>query len=109
MSREACRYRFNETAPLKDVEESLLLAIVAAECLHGESRVRLDVSYCISKQKRACVVDTSTPAGEDVNSIFTGFISREFGEEAFQVQRISVSPTAIEENPSEEDKSASPY
>lgn len=94
MSREVYRYRFGDSTPFEDAEESLLLAIVAAECLHGESRVRLEVSYCISKRKHACVVDASTAAGRDVNSIFAGLMSREFGEEAFEVERIVGPPKA---------------
>ena len=89
MSREVYRYRFAKDTPLDEVEESLLLAIVAAECLHGESRVRLEVSYSFSRRKRACVVDASTPAGRDVNSIFAGFLTRQFGDEALEVERVS--------------------
>jgi len=89
VNRDIYRYRFERDVPLKDVEESLLLAVLAAECLHGESRVRLDASYRFSRQKRACVIDASTQVGQDICRIFTGFAIKEFGEDAFSVERLS--------------------
>ena len=85
--KDVYRYSFEKDVPLQDVEESLLLAVLAAECLHGESRVRLDAGYYLDKQTRACVVDASTDVGRDICRIFTGFLSREFGEDSFRVER----------------------
>ena len=42
MNRELYRYNFNSKVPFRDVEESLLLAVLAAESLHGRALVRLD-------------------------------------------------------------------
>jgi len=85
---------------MQDVEESLLLAVLAAECLYGEARVRLDAGYSISERKRALVVDASTDIGRSINRIFTGFVTREFGEDAFKVERIAgaakPSPTPVQ-------------
>jgi len=86
---EIYRYQFNKGVPMLDVEESLHLAILAAECLHGEARVRLDAGYSISEEKRALVVDAGTQVGQDVVRIFTGFTMKEFGEDAFQVERVT--------------------
>lgn len=88
MNVEIYRYQFNKGVPMQDVEESLHLAILAAECLHGQSRVRLDASYCMDADKCACVIDATTQVGQDVNRIFTGFAIREFGEDAFKVERV---------------------
>ena len=93
MNRELYRYRFERDVPLKEAEESLLLAALAAECLHGESRVRLDASYCFSKRRRACVIDASTDVGRDISRIFSGFLSREFGEDSFRVKRLTTPET----------------
>ena len=86
--KDVYRYRFEKDIPLQDVEESLLLAVLAAECLHGESRVRLDAGYYLDKENRACVVDASTPVGQDISKVFTGFCIREFGQDAFRVERV---------------------
>lgn len=93
MNRELYRYRFDRDVPLKEAEESLLLAVLAAECLHGESRVRLDASYCFSRRKRACIIDATTEVGRDISRIFTGFAIKEFGEDAFHVKRLTTPET----------------
>jgi hypothetical protein len=92
MSKEVYRYSFGKDVPLQDVEESFLLAVLAVECLHGQARVRLDAGYYLDKPKRACVVDASTPVGQDINKIFTGFCIREFGEDSFKVERVDGPP-----------------
>ena len=92
MPSEVYRYRFTEGVSLRDVEETLLLAVLAAESLHGQSRVRLDAGYSIEKDKRACVIDAGTDVGRDINRIFTGLAIREFGEDAFHVERVEGAP-----------------
>lgn len=88
MNGEIYRYHFSQEVPLKDAEETLLLAVLAAECLHGRSRVRLDASYCMEAEKRICVIDAGSEVGRDIVRIFTGFAIREFGEESFNVRRV---------------------
>ena len=89
MNREIYRYNFNAKVPLRDVEESLLLAVLATESLHGRALVRLDASFRLDAKKRSCVVDAATDVGRAIARIFTGFLTREFGEEAFKVERIA--------------------
>lgn len=89
MNRELYRYNFNAKVPLRDVEESLLLAVLATESLHGRALVRLDASFCLDPGKRSCVVDAATDVGRAIARIFTGFLTREFGEAAFKVERIA--------------------
>jgi hypothetical protein len=93
MNKEVYRYAFEPSARMQDVEEALLLAVLAAESLHGRSRVRMDASYCVDAEKRACVIDATTPVGRDICRIFTGFAIREFGENAFKVRRVSDIPS----------------
>ena len=88
MGAEIYRYTFSEDIPAHEIESTLYLAILAAESLHGRSEVRLQVSYSMDAEEKACVVDGRTDAGNDVARIFTGFIMREFGEEAFRVERV---------------------
>jgi len=94
---EIYRYRFSKGFPMLEVEQSLHLAILAAECLHGESRVRMDAGYSISEEKRAIVVDAGTQVGHDICRIFTGFAIKEFGEDAFKVRRAEGAPKAESE------------
>ena len=89
MNRDLYRYHFKATVPLRDVEASLLLAVLATESLHGRALVRLDASFCLNTHKRSCVLDAATDVGRAIARIFTGFLTREFGEEAFKVERIA--------------------
>jgi len=87
MNREIHRYTFKNSVPADEIENSLLLAVLAAEGLHGQSRVRLDATYCFDAGKHACVIDTGSDVGRDISRMFTGFAIREFGEAAFSVCR----------------------
>lgn len=98
MSREALRYSFNGSVPASEIENSLLLAVLAAEGLHGQSRVRLEATYCFDAEKHACVIDISSDVGRDICRVFTGFAIREFGETAFTVRRTDLIPERQEEN-----------
>lgn len=88
MKEHIYRYTFACGAPLDEVERSLCLAILATEGLHGEAEVRLDAAHFFDAEKRACVIDAGTPVGRDLNRLFIGFISREFGADAFRVERV---------------------
>ena len=88
MTKDLYRYAFTADVPIEEVEASLLLAVMATESLHGETQTRLDAAHYLDPIKRACVIDAGTPVGRDLNRLFLGFVSREFGEDAFQVERI---------------------
>ncbi len=81
------RFEFGKKVPLKKVEESLLLAVVVVESLHGRSALRLGTSFQLDKEDRSCLVDGSTEVGRHIACILTGLLSLEFGEEAFTVAR----------------------
>ncbi len=92
MTKTPYRYSFKHNVSLEEVEASLLLAIMGTESLHGEAQVRLDAAHCFDHDQRACVIDASTPVGRDVNRLFAGFLSREFGADAFEVDRVDHLP-----------------
>lgn len=92
MGRDVYKYVFESSIDVTDVEASLLLALLAAESLHGEAQVRLDAAHFLDPAKRACIIDAGTPVGRDVNRLFVGFVTREFGEDAFQVERLDHLP-----------------
>ena len=88
MQREVYRYRFDESVALDRAEETLCLASLAAEAVHGRSHVRLDAAFVLDKQARTCVIDAGTDVGETLARIFTGLLAEEFGDEAFRVERV---------------------
>ena len=85
------RYVFEPSVAIEDVESSLLLALWGTECLHGAANVRLDASHYLDTDARACVIDAGTRVGKDINRLFVGFVSREFGPDAFRVERVEKS------------------
>jgi hypothetical protein len=98
--RTVYRYRFEPLVEMADIEASIVLAVFAAESLHGETQVRLDAAHFLDAERRALVIDAATPVGRDLNRLFAGFLRREYGEESFTVQRISETPSATEPSPS---------
>jgi len=92
MITEVCRYTFGPKVPITRVEDSVHLAMLAAEGLYGSPRVRIEACYLIDAKKRACVVDTTTDVGRDIARILTSFLAREFGERAFEVKRLDRPP-----------------
>ena len=83
------RYTFEPDVPVKNVEETLMLAVLAAESLHGRAHVRLDASFCLDAKKRCCVVDARSEVGRSIARVFTGFLTQEFGDAAFGVERVA--------------------
>lgn len=94
MDRNVYRYQFDKTLDITEVEATANLAVLAAESLHGESRVRLETRYAFDAPGRACVIDATGEVGLDLNRLFLGFISREFGPDSFRVERTSDEATA---------------
>ena len=60
VARQVYRYRFTAKVPLDQAEETLLLAVYAAEGVHGAARVRLEAGYLLDRKTRTCVVEAST-------------------------------------------------
>ena len=83
------RYTFTPTVSFKEVEASLVLAVLGVESLHGEMQVQLDAGHALDEDKRQIVIDASTEVGRDLNRLFIGFVSREFGEDCFHVERLA--------------------
>jgi hypothetical protein len=88
VTRTIYRFTFDPKAAFDDIEASLLLAVFAAEGLHGAERVRMDASYLLPAKRRVCVIDASTRVGRTITTIFTSFVLRAFGADAVRVERI---------------------
>jgi hypothetical protein len=84
-----CRFTFPHETDRETIEAHLALAIIAAECLFGKPRVRIDAAYFLSKEQPQIAIDVSTGVGNHVARIFTGLMIRQLGEEAFTVDRIT--------------------
>ena len=88
MTANVFRFGFVPTVPLTEAELTLHLAIYAAEGLHGEARVRLEVSYQLDRSANAMIVDGETEVGATLVKVFTHLLIRQFGEDGFHVRRV---------------------
>lgn len=62
--------------------------------LIAESTVRMDAAYTIEEEGRVCVVDANNEVGRCICRIYTGYLTREFGADAFNV-RPAGAPKAV--------------
>lgn len=89
MSGESYSYTFQRGADMAQVEEALLLATMAAEGLHGRSRVHLDAAFRCDARARTAEVDAGNEVGGAIARIFTALLSNIIGEPAFRVERVN--------------------
>ena len=88
MTRDVYRYEFVPEVPAVEVETTLVLSIFGAEALHGEAQTRLDAAHAFDGKRRVVVIDAATAVGRDLNRLFIGFMTREFGPGSFRVERL---------------------
>lgn len=81
------KYRFDQSVPAQDLEDTFMLALLAVESMYGHSRVRMESRFNLDKQNRTCSIDAATKVGGDLASIFTGFATKEYGERAVMIDR----------------------
>jgi hypothetical protein len=89
MINQGYRYQFSPRVDLQDAQDTLLLAVLAAEGIYGQARIRMDATFAVDESLRVIVVDASTDAGNDICGIFTSFLCREFGSDAFSVRPLA--------------------
>jgi len=98
MHRSVYRFTFAEGTDMQEVEDTLILAILAVGCLCGEPAIRLDAGYAVDREQRIVAVDGTTETGRAVTRVFTGLAIHEYGDESFSVARsddpLPTSPTA---------------
>ena len=88
MDASVLKFSFQPSVSMGEVESTLQLAMLAAECLHGEDRVRLEARAKLDTAGRTCVADVTTEVGRTFALVFGGFVRREFGEQAVRVSRL---------------------
>jgi len=82
------RFSFSTDVPLDEAEMTLQLATFAAEGLFGMARVRIDFGYHVDAARRAILVDGTKEVGATVVQVYAGLLLREFGDDAFRVERM---------------------
>ncbi|MBE0567942.1 MAG: hypothetical protein IH621_18455 [Krumholzibacteria bacterium] len=87
MTRDTYDYRFEPETDMTHVEEVLLLATMAAEGLHGRSRVHLDAAFRCEPAAFSAEVEAGTETGDAIARIFTALLATTIGEAAFSVTR----------------------
>lgn len=96
MTKYLYRFAFSATPDMAEVEQTLLMAVLAVSCLHGPAAVRLDAGYALDHDKRILLVDASTPVGRDVTRVFAGLCAHEFGDGSFRVEAVEQAPPVKE-------------
>lgn len=81
------KYTFDNSIAFDDVCDTLMLAVIATESMHGEISMRLDTPYRIRRDDRVIMIDAAVDTGRDLNRIFGGYVAREFGRKAYTVSR----------------------
>jgi hypothetical protein len=85
---EVCQYAFSERINMEQVQDTLALAALAMASVHGEVAVSLDTTYRLSDATRTCEIDCTTAVGAELNRVVYGFFEKEFGRQAFTVERL---------------------
>jgi len=91
-----CRFAFPEGTKKDLLEKQIALAVISAECAFGLSRVRIAAAYWLSLNgaggRRGAgpevTIDVSTDVGEHIAQVFTGLVTRELGQDGFDVRRV---------------------
>lgn len=83
-------YSFSFAPEITDDEiaSRLFLAAVNTENVFGGAAMRLDASFRFDKEARTCVIDGRTEIGRHMAKLFVSYLSKEFGDETFTVERI---------------------
>jgi hypothetical protein len=72
--------------PLAEAVDTLRLARMAAESLHGRERIDLEASVAVDRVRRVFSFDTSRRPGRTLALVFAGYARREFGPENVVVE-----------------------
>lgn len=87
MNRLVYKFNFSKHVPVDDIEDSLMVAALATEALHGRGAMKLDASFSFNKNTYICIVDAETQVGRDIAQILTTFLTKGYGESSFKVEQ----------------------
>jgi len=88
MTTDVYRITFENAVNLSDAEQTLHLAIFAAQGLFGEAHVRMDMAYHVDEPRQTLIIDGSTLVARSVLRMFISLLTHELGSDAFTVRRI---------------------
>jgi len=77
---------FGPHVSMDEVAQTLQLARMAGEALHGPERMSLEAHAEVSAEHRTVTIDMFTPCGRDLATLFLGFCRREFGSVSISSQ-----------------------
>jgi len=86
------QFNFKPDVPFEEIDSTLVLATLAAECIHGRTQIHLDASFQAHRKDNFCWVNADSEVGKHIAQIFTGLIVRLFGEQSFKIERIVGDP-----------------
>ena len=81
-------FEFGRPTDIEALEDHVVLALFAAECVYGKPRTRMEASYLVDEDGESCVLRADRDAGEAAARIFTGLAAR-LGDAAFKVQKVA--------------------
>ncbi|NQT35249.1 hypothetical protein HQ587_08670 [bacterium] len=87
MNKTIYHYQIMDGIPMNAVKDSLLLSVMAAESLYGRPRINLEARFRLERVSRVYIIEAGSKIGETIARVFTGLLIREFGEQAFKVER----------------------
>lgn len=93
MSKNFYHFRFDTEVCLEDIEDILMLSLVAVNSLHGLTCVRLDCQFVLDEKRRDVLVDGNTPVGRCFARILLGYVDYAFEAERVRCRRIVFSAT----------------
>jgi hypothetical protein len=93
MAQDLFRFTLTDEVPLPKAEDSLRLALLAAEGLYGQAQVRLGAEYRIDEGAKTLTLDAGTPEGSAVTRMLAQFLARQFGDLSFAVRRLGAGPS----------------
>jgi hypothetical protein len=76
---------FQPTVSMREVQDTLELARLAAESLCGPERMEVDTHWEVHVAGKRVCIDTATEAGRTLAIVFLGLVKREFGSDAVRV------------------------
>ena len=83
------KYVFHPSVPMGQVSNALFLSALAAEAIHGRAQVQLDGRFWADPRESSAFIDPSSEVGQTIARVFTQLITRELGEAAFTVARVT--------------------
>ena len=65
------------------------LAVKETELVYGRAKLKLETDYHLDPNRPACLIEGGTECGEHLAKLMAGFLIKQFGENGFQVSRLT--------------------